>query len=215
MNTLPKTCTIIITGHSLGAAIAPIAALGLVKSSLARNRTVYVLPSVGASPGVQTFADRYLETFPPKEDQGSFRVFNTVFYNRWDVVPQAWSVKDVEEQNMNNILAKIYNTAGPIPRTLIGAAVKSARGHLSAQNPPYVPLHSRVFEATKPDRNTWKTYLETARRQHIHYYWPEIGIDEFYREVVGSNSLAIGLPFEFRQDPAAIEEATQATVETR
>ena len=114
--TLPAATRVVFTGHSLGGALSPAIAMGLMNADLLSNikppTNVMVLPSAGATPG-----DKALSTGPMYTNFMSevkcgdldYQVFNTDFFNEGDIVPQAWCTKAElsPERNLPNIL-EIY-----------------------------------------------------------------------------------------------------------
>jgi hypothetical protein len=96
----PGTSTLSVTGHSLGGALAPTLALALVDKSnpLLSNwpaAQVNVYPTAGASPGNQDFANYFFTNFTPSVSASistsPWQVWNAVVWNRFDVVPNAWT----------------------------------------------------------------------------------------------------------------------------
>lgn len=98
----PNHATLIITGHSLGGALAPTLALALVNPEggpldAKQWGRVYCLPLAGATPGNADFAKAYAQAFPgvPQEvpadrDPSKTELWNRNIANMKDFVPLAW-----------------------------------------------------------------------------------------------------------------------------
>lgn len=194
--TLPKNCTVIFTGHSLGATIAPTVALGLVKmqdSLKTKVKEILVQLTGGPSAGVGTFSKDFEATFPPKDG------FNSMLYNQWDLMPQAWSLT-LPDQNPDNIFSKIYDTATDAAKAEIKDKVEKAKRLLHSRHPPYVPIRgTRFTPKRKPDKNTNDkdapdSYRKESMWQHAEAYGLELGVS--LPKILGEEeeSPGIGMP---------------------
>jgi hypothetical protein len=88
----PANPTLYVTGHSLGGAMATIVALYLSAQTWKNSPTFGVYTFAAPTVGLQAFADCYDAQF----GSNSWR-----YYNKWDVVPNAWA-------SMNNVLKNFY-----------------------------------------------------------------------------------------------------------
>lgn len=179
---LGEDYTIIFTGHSLGGGIVPILALGLHQSKLVNNKNLKVLPSAGVSPGNDVFANEFSAVFPPSQNHGKdYQIFNTVYYNVNDFVPQAWSLDKNHDRNMDNIWS-IYNYT-PFFGVLVSLYFSQAKGLSEASGIDYTPLNGTAFlgvpEPTKDPIENKDELIEQHGTQHVLTYWDQIGIHEF------------------------------------
>lgn len=96
---------LIVTGHSLGGALAPTIAYWAKNTMTSNGRwygQIYAMPTAGPSPGNNLFALEWDEKFPSFLVDGvnannQVRSLNTPIFNQWDLVPHAWSL--IYEQN--------------------------------------------------------------------------------------------------------------------
>ena len=88
---------LIVTGHSLGGALAPTIAFW-AKNNMNLNwqGQIYALPTAGPSPGNAFFAhdwDLRFQSAPVSVNSGNqIASLNTPVFNQWDLVPHAWSL---------------------------------------------------------------------------------------------------------------------------
>ncbi|KAI2773234.1 hypothetical protein F4815DRAFT_488356 [Daldinia loculata] len=193
---LDSDYTIVFTGHSLGGALAPTSALGLAQSKIGCRNTVKVLPSAGVSPGNDVFAKKYSEVFA-KDPLSSkdYKVYNTDFYNIYDIVPQAWSTNPDHDRNLNNIL-KILQCSDdfkPKAEQLVSVAqFLATKSHVL-----YTPLPGQSFVGCPPPIDpieSWDQVGEHSSQHHVLAYWDELGIAEFMHIFDDKFSKRIGAP---------------------
>lgn len=83
--------TLIFGGHSLAGALSPTLAFYLYpQPAKAGWKEILVLPTAGATPGNQGFAQAFAQAFPQQTDPSSKLFWNTDYANHYDVVPHAW-----------------------------------------------------------------------------------------------------------------------------
>lgn len=92
----PETSTLTVTGHSLGGALSPTLALALIDKNnpLVSNwpaAQVNAYPTAGATPGNQDFSSYFYTNFTASVATSPWQVWNAVVWNKFDVVPNAWT----------------------------------------------------------------------------------------------------------------------------
>ncbi|KAJ1303077.1 hypothetical protein OPQ81_011278 [Rhizoctonia solani] len=164
----PET-KVISTGHSLGGALSPTLALGLLESqafTAFSPTNILTYPTAGPSPGNFTFAKQFSEKFP-RVPGSRYEVWNCNIVNLYDIVTQAWctSEKASPKQNLNNIPA-IYGLP-VIPEVQLGVRLASMLA--SASQILYFPLPSQQFTGTLPPTvpKNMDEFLKLVRNQHI------------------------------------------------
>ncbi|KAI1750632.1 hypothetical protein F4782DRAFT_244475 [Xylaria castorea] len=180
---LDSSYTVVVTGHSLGGALSPIVALGLVKAKLAGSHKVKVLPSAGVSPGNDKLAADYATTFPKDPLLGEgYQVYNTDYYNTFDIVPQAWSIDTNDDRNLHNILDKIIHPTDDF-RPEVEGYVNLAIALSKASQIRYTPLPGQSFTGPQPPDQfqSWDEVTLILGAEHVLAYWDKIGITEFMK----------------------------------
>ncbi|MDZ5650641.1 lipase family protein [Nitrospirillum sp. BR 11828] len=139
-----------VTGHSLGGALAPTLALALVDSTnplqtqwTASNTISY--PTAGPTPGNQALANYYLSILVPNTPTSNaqpWQVWNAVVWNKYDVVPNAWTVQYVTAAPPNLSLFPVdftlagYSASDVLAvTTAVGAAATLGSNFVKANGP--------------------------------------------------------------------------------
>ncbi|KAF3059699.1 hypothetical protein GL218_04672 [Daldinia childiae] len=190
--------TVVFTGHSLGGALAPTSALGLAGSKIGSRNTVKVLPSAGASPGNDVFAKKYSEVFPkdPQVSSEDYKVYNTDFYNIYDIVPQAWSINPDHKRNLDNILTKILHCSDdfqPFAEDVVCDAKDKSRDSFI----PYTPLPGQNFVGRPPPKDPIESVSDVkahSSQHHVTAYLEELGITRSFQIFKDKFSKRIGAP---------------------
>ncbi|KAK7908872.1 hypothetical protein PG985_016175 [Apiospora marii] len=183
---LPSGYEVVFAGHSHGASIAPAAALGLVRAKMAGANPVSVLPVAGPATGNGRFAQDFERTFPapdPDDDNASGRRhrFNTNLFNFYDAVPQAWSVDEAQDRNLDRILTAMYHVTGPVLWAEAHAVVLKAKSLARDSRIKYVPIRGCLFQGqAPPDKISDMSVLTSQLSMHHNVaYWDKIGVSEF------------------------------------
>lgn len=169
---------VIFTGHSLGAALSPTLALGLL-NSLAfikfSPENILLYPTAGPNTGNWQFVQQ-LQTAFPKTPGPRYEVWNCNIVNNLDIVSQAWCTSAVAspEQNMDNI-PSIY---GHPLLWSVKTAVKESKARANASRVIYMPFQPLRFEGTPPSspHNTISEFLDRAWEQHTDEFGKRFGI---------------------------------------
>jgi hypothetical protein len=166
--------TLIFTGHSLGGALSPTLAAWLYGN--AKNQqtwgNIYVLPTAGATPGNQQFADFFSAQFPPISDGVEvYDIWNKVLRNTLDIVPHAWLASDLKN------LPGLYVTANVDVRIELKVIID---GILLMIPHSYVDLPPQYFSGATPTAAilTIKDYFIEAAQQHVEAYLELFGLSE-------------------------------------
>ena len=170
----------IVTGHSLGGALATSLALALVSAGLIPAHRALTYPTAGPSPGNRGFTDLFVETFPARKaaHAKSYQGWNLNLVNTLDIVPQAWcQIKSVSpEQNLSNI-PPIYGK--PVLPLVLGITVVLAF-HAFGSGVVFYPLPGprQYFTGPSPPTTpkTLKEFIQVFGQAHIYAYLEEVGI---------------------------------------
>lgn len=157
--------TLIVTGHSLGGALAPTLALALFNPNggplqASQWRAVHVLPTAGATPGNGDLSEAFASVFPgiPAEvpDDASpaqMELWNRNIASPHDFVPMAWVPEEMSRvppgppgSAWNGLYPRLEWASEALKQKLrlaIGLAMKrSTRG--ASSRPEGTPLGSRI-----------------------------------------------------------------------
>lgn len=176
---MPTGYDVIFTGHSLGGAVAPTVALGLVQAKMSEPGKTFILPSAGASAGNAEFVKASTGVFPPgagPRTSDPYAILNTDFFNTQDIVPQAWSLDSSTGRYLENIL-NIYSKTGIFIKAIIDLTVAYAMWRPFRSGIQYVPLPGTSF--TGPPVSPVHTLCDLTAAvscQHTRAYWDFIGI---------------------------------------
>lgn len=186
---VPAGYKVIFTGHSLGGAVAPTAALGLLNAGMCQPGNTFILPSAGASPGNQELTSAFTFAFPAGPlPPGPVPVpspphMNTDLYNSFDVVPQAWSLDPSSGRYLANI-NNIYSNAGPLMKALIkNVLVDPAVALSKASGISYEPINGTGFtgEPPIPSVHSWAELTTQVLRHHMGAYWEMLNIQDWVK----------------------------------
>ncbi|KAG8767279.1 hypothetical protein FRC12_006327 [Ceratobasidium sp. 428] len=158
---------VVITGHSVGGALAYSLAYVLAKAGLfgsSPSQRVHVYPTGAPSIGNRTFVDSFRTCFPPPEGSSreGYQHWNVNIVNPFDIVPYAYCT--LEE------IRSIYGTEGEL--TGVKDLVESL--NKTAENVPYYPFESSEFKSPIPKPpmapGSYAGFLLCAGQQHISAY---------------------------------------------
>lgn len=184
LKTVDKGYKVVFTGHSLGGALSPTLALGLVQSGIADQQAsnVWVYPSAGATPGDANFSNLFKEKFPPGQ-KNDYTARNVDFFNTKDIVPMAWAISTPPDRNMDNILGKIFT--GKVIGFLLGGYMKRMKDRPIQSGAAYFPIPGVSFDGTpfSPPTNV-PEFRTIMKEQHTTEYWKVIKIQPFVDEVL-------------------------------
>jgi hypothetical protein len=172
-----KNATLILTGHSLGGALAPALALDLIANGaldVSAWGAVRVYPTAGATPGDQKFADLFASTFPVLTTGNEpWNVWNANVRNTLDYVPYAWSnlsiIPGLYMPQIDSLAARMLVEDMIMDLQLTGANI-------------YAPLQNAPFPGVfKDPPPSFCPFLMEEIYQHIEAYvklitpelWPE------------------------------------------
>ena len=185
--------SIIFTGHSMGGAITPVLALGLLTwGKLSPGCHHFTMASAGPSTTNDVFSAEFHKEFPADRpapvSPPAYAAFNTDLYNTQDIVPQAWSLDLQSDRNIGNITNHIYVlNRGSRPGTisddvweyLAGATLLSVAA-LSRYSAQYSCLQGTPFTGRKIAFVSSLDELKASvEKQHTKEYWHFIGIQDF------------------------------------
>jgi hypothetical protein len=94
-----QPATLIFAGHSLAGALSPTLALWLYPEPATSGwKRVLVLPTAGATPGNAAFQTLFNTAYPSIQESSandpSYGYWNTLIWNKLDIVPHAWTQMD-------------------------------------------------------------------------------------------------------------------------
>ena len=169
---------IIVTGYSLGGALAPSLALALLLDGCIPADRILSYPIAGPSPGNKRFVELFVKNMPARKPPGagSYQGWNLNLVNQLDVVPQAWCISSLISRKQH--LGNIPTLYGEPAMNVIKNAIWAAKFWSVFSGVMYKPLPSQYFSGTLPARppNTTNTFLEIAAQQHYEAYFKEVGI---------------------------------------
>ena len=174
---------IVFTGISLGGALSPTLALGLLNSGTLKAfdpKNVLVYPIAGPSPGDPNFAQLFQTTFP-QSNGSDYQWWNTNIVNPYDIVPKFWcDDKTVSpDQNIFNIPG-LYDPPLAFRLGLNGLVVVIKTWYLEKSKIVYKPITSFAFEQDQPARvRNWDDFKKTAFLEHLEMYRKHIGVPPF------------------------------------
>lgn len=178
---LPAEYTVYVTGHSMGGALSPVVALGLVQADLVGGHNVIVLPSAGASPGNMNFTKLWTSQFV--ESGSGIGTINADFYNEQDVVPHAWCIDKNQDRNIYQ-MQQVYQNQKPgtLPAILIAAMIDFVTEKSTSSHIDYVGLPGAGFTTPLPIFFPITHFLQVFRDQHVTAYQDEVGVTPYVQK---------------------------------
>jgi hypothetical protein len=170
--TLGPDDLVVFAGHSLGGALSPTIALGLLCANMLPNippGQVCTYPSAGATPGNGNFVALFKDKLPATSNQG-FENWNSNIVNTYDTVPCAWALSDPNKQDLDAI-PTLYGNNPPLPviQTLVNSFLKprSQNSGITYTPLPRIAFTSSPTPAVPQNATQFKT---TAFNQHGQAY---------------------------------------------
>lgn len=166
--------SLIFTGYSLGAALAPALAAALYNTRGMLDRTAWGQVNVnmvaGATPGNAAFAEFFTRLFPvavtgPK----AWQAWNRNTWNTLDVVPHAWEIDTLQ------MLYSLYGTHFWEVEFL----VKHLLAKLAGKDIAYGRLPNQSIAGTLNGTVSWLyQYIEQMAYQHTTAYYILLGVND-------------------------------------
>lgn len=189
--------TLVVAGHSLGAALAPALAFWLYPQPEASGwKAVYVLPTAGASPGDAAFAAGFAKAFPavrvPGVNNPDYGLWNSLFWNQYDVVPHSWTnILGVQPGSAaNDILwgvdQSLYGALSAKAWGDVELIVRELHARPGANRYARLDDHMFVSDYVPSEVTDLQTFEHIAGEQHVVAYGA-------YFQVPVSQQVAIGI----------------------
>lgn len=166
--------SLVFTGYSLGAALAPALAAALYNPKGVLDRAAWKQVSVnmvaGATPGNAAFAEFFAQTFPvvvngPKP----WQAWNRNTWNTLDVVPHAWEADTLQ------MLHSLYGTHF----WEIKALVNHLLAKLAGKGISYQRLPNQSLPGTLHGTVSWLyQFIEQMAYQHTSAYYILLGVND-------------------------------------